>query len=131
LGVEHYPQPKAEQFYQDVTNRLRTLPMVTDASISDIAPFSPGFQRTAFTDRADMSDPRNGRTTPVCSVLPGFFSTSGMTLLKGRDFTTQDDAQGAQVAIINEAAARQFWPGQDPLAKHVHFLPNSDITVVG
>jgi putative ABC transport system permease protein len=54
-----------------------------------------------------------------------------MTLLQGRDFTNQDDAQGAQVAIINEAAARQFWPGQDPLAKHVHFLPKSDVTIVG
>jgi predicted permease len=131
FGVEHYPQPKIEQFFQESTGRLRTLPMMAGASFADIAPFSPGVQRSAFTDSAGMSDPRNGRTTPVCSVLPGFFSTAGMTLLQGRDFTDQDDAQGAQVAVINEAAARQFWPGQDPVAKHIYFLPNSDVTVVG
>jgi predicted permease len=132
LGAEKYAQPQAEAFYRDVVERLRALPLVAGASVADIEPFSGGFQRTTFTDGVDSTDPRNGRLTPVVAVAPGFFSTAGITLLSGRDFEEQDDARGAMVAVVNRAMAESFWPGQDPLGKHVHFLGETwDVTVVG
>ena len=132
LAAQRFPQPKAEQFFQDALDRLRALPMVANAGISDHAPFTGGVERTTFTDGADRSDPRNGKQTPIFVVKPGFFSASGMSLLRGRDFTDQDDTKGALVAVINQAAAQQFWPGEDPLGKHLHFLLQTwDVTVVG
>jgi predicted permease len=132
LGAEKYAQPQAEAFYRDVVERLRALPLVAGASVADNEPFSGGFQRTTFTDGVDSTDPRNGRLTPVVAVAPGFFSTAGITLLSGREFEEQDDAKGAMVAVVNRAMAESFWPGQDPLGKHVHFLGETwDVTVVG
>jgi predicted permease len=132
LGAENYAQPQAEAFYRDVVARLRALPLVAGASVADNEPFSDGFQRTTFTDGVDFTDPRNGRLTPVVAVAPSFFSTAGITLLSGRDFDEQDDARGAMVAVVNRAMAESFWPGQDPLGKHVHFLGETwDVTVVG
>ena len=132
LGPEHFPQPRAEQFFQDAIDRLRALPMVAAAGFSDHAPFNPGIERTTFTDGVDMSDPRNGKATPVFVVKPGFFTAAGMSLLQGRDLAEQDDAKAPLVAVINQAAADQFWPGQDPIGKHLHFLLTTwDITVVG
>ena len=132
LAAQRFPQPKAEQFYQDALDRVRALPMVANAGISDHAPFNGGIERTTFTDGADMSDPRNGKQTPIFVVKPGFFSGSGMTLLQGRDFTEQDDTKGQLVAVVNQAAAQQFWPGEDPLGKHLHFLLTTwDVSVVG
>lgn len=132
LGVENYAQPQAEAFYRDVVARLRALPLVAGASVADNAPFSGGLQRTTFTDGVDFTDPRNGRLTPVVSVAPSFFSTAGITLLSGRDFDEQDDARGAMVAVVNRCMAESFWPGQDPLGKHVHFLGETwDVTIVG
>jgi predicted permease len=132
LGAEKYAQPQAEAFYRDVVERLKALPLVAGASIADSGPFSGGFQRTTFTDGVDSTDPRNGRLTPVVAVAPSFFSTAGITLLSGRDFDEQDDAKGAMVAVVNRAMAESFWPGQDPLGKHVHFLGETwDVTVVG
>jgi predicted permease len=132
LGAENYAQPQAEAFYRDVVARLKSLPLVAGASVADSEPFSGGFQRTTFTDGVDFTDPRNGRLTPVIAVAPGFFSTAGITLLSGRDFEEQDDAKGAMVAVVNRAMAESFWPGQDPLGKHVHFLGEPwDVTVVG
>lgn len=53
-------------------------------------------------------------------------------MLKGREFTPSDDANGAMVAVVNRAAADTFWPVQDPIGKHVHFLGETwDIAVVG
>jgi predicted permease len=132
LGAENYAQPQAEAFYRDVVARLKALPQVAGASVADNAPFDGGFQRTTFTDGVDFTDPRNGRLTPVVAVAPGFFSTTGITLLSGRDFDEQDDARGAMVAVVNRAMAESFWPGQDPLGRHVHFLGETwDVTVVG
>jgi len=132
LGAENYAQPQAEAFYRDVVARLKALPQVAGASVADNAPFDGGFQRTTFTDGVDFTDPRNGRLTPVVAVAPGFFSTAGITLLSGRDFDEQDDARGAMVAVVNRAMAESFWPGQDPLGRHVHFLGETwDVTVVG
>jgi len=132
LGAEHYVQPQAEAFYRDVVERLDALPLVANASLADSAPFSGGLQRTTFTDGVDTSDPRNGKLTPVIAVSPGFFSTAGVTLLKGRGFNEQDEANGAMVAVVNRAMAESFWPGQDPLGKHVHFLGETwDVAVVG
>lgn len=132
LGVEQYQQPQAEAFFRDVVERLQTLPVVAGASISDSGPFGGGLQRTTFTDGVDITDPRNGKLTPFISVAPGFFSTAGITFLSGREFNEQDDAKGALVAVVNRAMAESFWPGQDPLGKHVHFLGETwDMTVVG
>jgi len=132
LGAEKYAQPQAEAFYRDVVERLQTLPAVAGASVADNGPFSGGLQRTTFTDGVDFTDPRNGKLTPIVAVSPGFFSTAGITLLSGRGFDERDDAKGAMVAVVNRALAENFWPGQGPLGKHLHFLGEAwDVTVVG
>lgn len=132
LGAEKYAQPQAEAFYRDVVERLKTLPVVADASIADNGPFSGGLQRTTFTDETDYSDPRNGKLTPICNVAPGYFSTAGIALLTGRAFDEHDDANTAMVGVVNRALADSAWPGQSPLGKHLHFLGEPwDVTVVG
>jgi macrolide transport system ATP-binding/permease protein len=65
-----------------------------------------------------------------------YFSTLGNSLLRGRDFTRQEAATGADVSIISESTARHFWPGEDPIGKHFqldeHFDGKlSDFEVVG
>src|ERR1035438_61572 len=40
-----------------------------------------------------------------------------MRLVRGRDFSARDDAAGARVAIVSEAMAKRFWPGEDPMGK--------------
>ncbi|HKV24037.1 MAG TPA: ABC transporter permease [Candidatus Acidoferrum sp.] len=132
LGAEHYDQARAEQFYKDVVERLRGISTVQDASISDTFPFSGGLARTTFTDGVDITDPRNGKLTPVVAVEPGYFSAAGVAMLQGRDFSEHDDLQGAMAGIVNRAAADQMWPGQDPIGKHIHFLGETwDIAIVG
>lgn len=132
LGAAQYPQAQAEAFYRDVVERLGTLPVVAGASVADSAPFTGGLQRTTFIDGVDSSDPRNGKLTPLIAVAPGFFRTAGISLLGGRAFTDQDNETGAMVAVVNKAMAENFWPGEDPIGKHIRFLGETwDITVVG
>ena len=132
LGPEGYTQARAEQFYDDVVDRVKAAPMVADAGIADTGPFQANIARTTFLEGADRADPRNGHTTPVTEVKPGFFAASGMTLVKGRDFTDHDDANSTMVAIVNQAFVNKNWPGQDPIGKHLYMLLTTwDLHVVG
>jgi putative ABC transport system permease protein len=55
----------------------------------------------------------------VEAVSPGWFRTLEVPLLAGREFTDADDAEAPKVTIVNEAFARRFWPGENPLGKTV------------
>jgi predicted permease len=65
----------------------------------------------------------------------GYFPTMGIPLLSGHLFDDQDDANSRNVALINEAAAHQYWDGQDPVGQHIKLGPNPEkqdwLTIIG
>jgi macrolide transport system ATP-binding/permease protein len=132
VARNNYSQAEAEQYYQHVQDAVAALPMVTSVSISDSPPFGSNFGMTIFPTEDDFTDPRNGRTTPMVAAGPGLFATRGISFIRGRDFDLHDDANSQHVIIVNDAMARQFWPGQNPLGKRIRILGQPyDLLVVG
>ncbi len=117
----HYPQGRAEEFYRDATEKVRALPMVAEAGISNSQPFGAGLGYTTFPEGVDSSDPRNGSVFVVIAVGPGYFSAAGIPLLQGRDVNEHDDANSNHVVVINQALADQLWRGKDPLGRKLGF----------
>ena len=126
------------RFLREVLRRSRTLPGVEEAALGNV-PSIP-----LDRSRRDLSLVPllvEGRGTDVTQaplvdgavVTPEYFHLLGMTLLRGRSFTDLDDETAPGVAVINEAAARAFWPHADPLGKHVRLsrAATSWTTVVG
>lgn len=76
---------------------------------------------------------RSAHQVDFTSVDGGFFPAAGITLLEGRSFEETDRADGPPVAIVNEALARRFWPGESPLGRTIRIeVPGwPDPTVVG
>jgi predicted permease len=66
-------------------------------------------------------------------VGPGYFHTMGTPLLRGREFSRQDSNTSSGVAIINEAMAQRYWPGQDPIGKQITltFGKRQSLEIVG
>jgi putative ABC transport system permease protein len=64
-------------------------------------------------------------------ATPGYFGTLGQPLLAGRVFAASDTAEAAPVAIVNQSAARQYWPNEDPVGTRIDSGNGSFITVVG
>jgi putative ABC transport system permease protein len=69
-------------------------------------------------------------------VTPGYFAAMHLPIVRGRDITDSDNATAPGVIIINERAARQYWPGEDPLEKRVSFdddttNPKTWLTIIG
>jgi len=71
--------------------------------------------------------------SPERDVSPGYFTTLGATLVRGRYFTEEEDVSKPRVAIINQAMARQHFPGEDPIGKQVSYLsdPPVPMEIVG
>jgi predicted permease len=131
-GSQHYPQGRAEQYYRDATDKVRALPMVEGAGLSNLPPFSINLSYTTFPEGADTNDLRNALQFPVNAVGPGYFSAAGIPILRGRDVDDHDDMQTDHVAIINQALADAMWKGKDPIGKRMSFAAQPwKATVIG
>ena len=112
-----FDDDRGARFYEDLVERVRQLPGVESASVSMYPPLSGG--DGAWTDNVgiDGTPPGAGSTVYFNTVSRAYFSTTGMTLGRGRDINDADVATSLPVAVINETLARRFFPGQDPIGQ--------------
>jgi len=115
------PYPAMERrhaFFRELQDRLHALPgVVSVAAVSDL-PFSPDDWTGTFTVEGFDGD------TPaahVRSILPEYPATMRIPVLRGRAFTRNDRLDSARVALVDEAAAKKYWPNQDPVGKRVRW----------
>ena len=123
------------QVYQRLLDALRAVPGVEAATAMLGLPANrpPGKNNTRI---ADTTIPLAGQFHVVDYyqyVMPEFFETMGITIVRGRGFAPADAASPGPVAVVNEAFAETFWKGRDPIGQRVK--PNPDLppwfTVVG
>ena len=66
------------------------------------------------------------------SVSPGYFSTLGISLIKGRDFSDRDKSEAPAVAIVNQDLVRTYFPNEDPIGKRITFTDGESwMSIVG
>jgi putative ABC transport system permease protein len=107
--------PQAPLFYQQVKERLAAIPGVRSAAVASAA----STQRFSVVGRPDP--PRDQQPpASVQEVGSDYFSTLGISLLKGRVFDERDREGSQWVAVVNETLARSIFPDDDPLGKLLH-----------
>ncbi len=113
---------EAQPYFSQLMDRVAALPGVKQASVALRAPLSlsgGGATQKVFLPGDDASGNAEGRVVGFNIVEANFFKTLGVRLAQGRFFDPRDDASSARVAIISEAMARRYWPGQDPLGQSI------------
>ncbi len=122
LGREGYTPERGTVLYHQLIDRAAKLPGVASAAFAQNRPLAGvQFMRSVFLDAQDTTG-RDRRLVPVNYVSPAFFRTTGIPLLRGREFTDQDVTAAPSVAIVNETMAARFWPGQDALGQRFKFF---------
>jgi len=109
------PAARLAAYGRDLLERIRSTPGVDSAAAAAIIPTEgSSINRTVWMDGADSSQTKS----PWFNfVSPGFFKTMGTPLLAGRDFNDHDMSTSPKVAIVNEAFARQFINGANPVGR--------------
>jgi predicted permease len=132
-GTNGYDEPRGRELYRRAMERVSSVAGVESVSIATSVPlFNGGFARTVFKDGQDTSDPRAGRLTQLSQVMPGYFRTTGIRVVRGREIGAADRQGAPLVAVINETMAKLYWPGEDPLGQQFRFIGNPEpIQVVG
>jgi predicted permease len=113
--------PVPGRTFGEVRRRLERLPGVESAAAIDVRPFTgPGPIMTfAMMPEGRPVASASGLHTSVFIATPRFFSTMRIGVLRGRDFAESDAASAPWVAIVNESMAKTFWPGADPIGRHI------------
>ena len=133
LPQARYDTPeKRAAFYRSLEDRLAGLPGATASSFGMPLPFSDSAGSASFAIEGRPSGPGDpGPHGDVRYISPGYFETMRIPLRAGRWFTPQDRQGTASVVVIDENLARQYWPGANPLGKHMRRGGAPWSTVVG
>jgi predicted permease len=115
---------------QEMLRRVSALPGVESAGIADMLPLDRNRSWGLVAVGGDSSKDRDAGAL-VYLVTPGYIPTLEMRLRAGRDFRWDDTPQSQHVIIVNEAAARREWPGQDPIGKMAYGIEKDPVRVVG
>ncbi|HEU0367889.1 MAG TPA: ABC transporter permease, partial [Candidatus Acidoferrum sp.] len=121
LPSTRYAKPEQlTEFYRVALQRIRALPGVETAAFVSFLPLSGGYRLSYFCAEGQVCQGL-GKDPLIAfwQVTPGYFETMRAPLLRGRFFDEHDIAGAAPVIIVNETAARHFWPNENPLGKHV------------
>ena len=126
-----YPKSdKIATFYQQVLEKIQTLPGVQSVGATTGLPIQGGGGSATFFVGAEHTPSEEGANANFQAINPDYFRVMSIPLLKGRFFTEQDDARAPKVVIIDELTARSFWPGENTLGKHL-VIDRTTLEIVG
>ncbi|HEX6822915.1 MAG TPA: ABC transporter permease [Candidatus Sulfotelmatobacter sp.] len=124
-------------FYRQLLERVRTLPGVQAAGGINHLPLAGDQWGWGFVVEG-RPKPRPGESPSAVYrlVTPGYFAAMRLPILRGRDVTAADDVNAPGVVIINQRAASEYWPGEDPIGKRISFddeqpTPTTWVTIIG
>ncbi|MFL6589642.1 MAG: ABC transporter permease [Chthoniobacterales bacterium] len=138
LPDAQFPAEQAARFFAQLVPKLGALPGVEAAGATTSLPASGNIGISAFVldgepEPKQLQDARNMRQL---IITPGYFQTTHIPLLRGRDFNTADAKDAPRVAIIDEDGARAWFPNDDAIGHQLRFLdkpgePPKWSTIVG
>ena len=124
LPSAQYPSwNEVASFYARLMDDVRANARVTAAGASNFLPLEAGW-RIPIGYAGASSAPGEVPFAQYHTVDEGWFATLGIALLRGRTFDERDDSTRAGVVVVNEAAVRRFWPGQDVIGQTIQVTAN-------
>jgi predicted permease len=119
LRLAGYNSVAGAAFYRQLLERVRAMPGVVDASLADELPLGLGGSRRGIT--IEGYTPRAGEDMEVytATVASDYFRTMRIPILRGRGFADSDAEGAPRVVVVNQAFARRYWPGEDPIGRHI------------
>ena len=122
LPAARYPKPEDSiRFYQQITERIATIPGVKAAGITSVMPLTSNFDGRGLAVE-DHPRPRGEEfNVDLYVTTPGYLNAMEIRLLRGRPLSEADGQKSEKVALINSSMAQTLWPDKDPLGRRIRF----------
>ena len=115
-----YREPaKRLAFYEQIIERVRGFPGVHDVALTRQLPFDGELSLTAAAVEHVTTDPNDLPVFELRAVTPDYFRTLRIPLVEGRTFTGEDRPDRQPVALVDQATAERFWPGESALGRRI------------
>ncbi len=114
-----YKHDQKIQFINQLIPQLAALPGIKSASAGWPMPMSSNHAGVSFTVEGHPVPHSDHPSEAIGLAVPGFFETMRIPLIAGRTFVAHDDPKGPPVAIINQAFAKKYFPGVNPVGQHM------------
>jgi predicted permease len=121
-----YKGPALLNFYRNVTERLQALPGVSGASYSDLGLMTGKESQSRIEVEGYIARSDADRRARYEYISPGYFAVVGVPLILGREFSLRDAETSPKACLINEALAKHFFAGQNPIGRHITVLVKAD-----
>jgi putative ABC transport system permease protein len=133
MPVSRYPgKTKTYQLEHQLLERVSALPGVEHASISNNLPgLADGWQTDIFPEGHARLQPGEMINVDWSIVSEDYFATMRIPILRGRTFTAAEVASGSPVVLVDEDLAREFWPGENALGKHIKYDSPAEHEIIG
>jgi putative ABC transport system permease protein len=134
VQTTEYPEGTQAGFYERLYARLGTLPGIASVGGVNILPFSGNYSCDGVQVEGRLVPEAQAPCAEARSASPGYFEVMRIPVVRGRVFTPADTAAASRVIVVNEAFARRFFPGEDPIGRRVIYTSrrqNDPRTIVG
>jgi macrolide transport system ATP-binding/permease protein len=122
LGLQGYDEARGRDFERRLLERVRALPGVRAASLTDLFPLSLNYtSNSVYVEGRPGARGANVPISMVASVEHEYFRAMGIPVIKGRAFEARDDEKSPRVVVVNETFARRLFPGEDAVGKRIAF----------
>jgi predicted permease len=130
LGIAGYEDSEADAIQHKILERVSAVPGVKVAALTDWLPLSFNGQSADVYPEGYVPQLHESHEVRHADVTPGFFTAMGIPIIAGRDFTRDDNGKAPRVVIVDQTAAARYWPGKDPIGRHLNIFGNPH-TVIG
>jgi predicted permease len=132
-AISGYDEPRMRTLLGDLLDRLPQVPGVRGAALSMPALLSGSVNSTGIFVQGRAYPEGRGHEVNRLVISPNFFDVMGIAMVAGRSLTDRDEANAPKAAVINEAAARKYFAGENPVGKRFGLNPaaTGEIEIVG
>jgi predicted permease len=117
LNIAGYGNDEAQVIRHRILDRVAALPGVRVASLTDWVPMNFNRKTANAYPEGYAPQPHESLEVRRADVSPRYFETLGIPIVEGRGFTQDDTEKAARVLIVDQTAARRYWPGEDVIGK--------------
>ncbi len=140
LPKANYPKPEQSRaFYKLALEKVRALPGVESAAVVDSLPLQGGSTQPIMIEGRPLLQMSDQPEVPIRNIGPTYLKTMHVPVVRGRDFADSDTVGTTPVILISQSLAKEFFPNEDPIGKHISLelvdryfeIPSTPRQVVG